>query len=79
MPIDVEPVKAGNLLLATAERPPRISVVSRTGRPRGMKLYVSHFTTCRHAHLYRQVTPGRRTAAAQPPSTAPGLFTEAQR
>ena len=60
MPIDVEPVVGGNLVLAAAESPPRVSVVSRGGRLPGTKLYISHFKTCPHAELHR-----RRTA--EPP------------
>ncbi|MBV9652644.1 MAG: hypothetical protein JO296_21255 [Pseudonocardiales bacterium] len=78
MPIDVEPIVTGNLLLAPAEVPPRVTVVSRTGRLPGMKLYVSHFKTCRFAGDHRTAR-GRKHKASRPPAAAPALFTEAPR
>jgi hypothetical protein len=75
MPIDVEPVVTGNLLLAAAEVPPRVSVVSRTGRLPGVKLYVSHFKTCRFANDHRTAKGCKHV----PPRLSPALFTEAAR
>ena len=54
MPINVEPAPHGNLLLAAGESPPRVSVISKNGRLPDMKLYVSHFSTCRFAKRHRR-------------------------
>lgn len=75
MPINVEPVVGGNLLLAAAEVPPRVSVVSKGGRPPGTRLYVSHLATCRYAKRHRQAPAQPRPV---PPSAPPqaSLFSQ---
>ena len=69
MPIDVEPVPHGNLLLAAAEIPPRVSVVSKAGRAPGTKLYLSHFASCRYANQHRR-DRARRTPRHKPHCSA---------
>lgn len=78
MPIDVEPTETGNLLLAVAESPPRVSVVSQSGRLAGSLFYVSHFSTCRFARQHRRPPAPPRPAA---PREAPqaSLFSAAGR
>lgn len=79
MPIDVEPVEHGNLLLSPANVPPSVTVVSKAGRPPGTKLYVSHFATCRHADQHRKRPPVQPRPVAPKATPQAALFSEPRR
>lgn len=66
MPVDVEPVATGNLMLSADRPTPTVLVVSRTGRtPDQQLLYLSHFATCPRSNQQR------RRANRQKPARLP--------
>lgn len=73
MPVNVEPVTEGNLVLIPGPLP-EVRSASRGGREPGQLLYVSHFATCKTASRHRKAGTPRAT----PPPAMPqdGLFSE---
>lgn len=76
MPVNVEPIPEGNLVLSPGPLP-TVRSVSRAGREPGQRLYVSHFSSCRQADKHR----GEGTVRPSAPPVMPqdGLFSEVPR
>lgn len=70
MPVDVEPVEGGNVIL-TAGPAPVAHVVSKRGRQRaGRTLYTSHFATCPAADKFRTRDKGKGDKRGKPKAPA---------
>jgi hypothetical protein len=53
MPVDVEPVSDGNLILIATDPIPHVTVI-KAGQTVDVPRYVSHFATCPHAAQHRR-------------------------
>lgn len=64
MPVDVDPVPDGNLLL-TDELLPTAQSVGRVAAKPGQLLYKSHFASCRQAAKHRHPSAGATPAGGR--------------
>lgn len=76
MPVDAEPDETGTLVLSPGPQP-TATVVSKGGREPGVKLYRSHFGSCRAADRHRKPVAARRITPPAMPQD--GLFSEVGR
>ena len=74
MPVDVEPVEGGNLIMSHHHPVPKVTVVSKGGRYPGQRLYTSHFATCPKAQAFRKRQDAQRGRRATVPTEQGTLF-----
>lgn len=82
MPVDVEPVPHGNLTLSDARPTPVATVVSKSGREPGRRLYISHFATCPKSNQHRRKANRQRQKSVPRSTEQPeqgALFGEPRR